>query len=101
MVIFSVANYNKTKLSLATIFYVSISKSVIILKFWEDDEEIRIGGRAGMVPPQEESEDGDRVSFPRWGKRNVVSFHFTELVLEITVLKMLPFFIERWTKRRC
>jgi len=63
---------------------------VIILKFWEDDEEIRIGGRAGMVPPQEESEDGDRVSFPRWGKRNVVSFHFTELVLEITVLEMLP-----------
>ena len=43
-----------------------------------------------MVPPQEESEDGDRVSFPRWGKRNVVSFHFTELVLEITVLEMLP-----------
>ncbi len=36
-----------------------------------------------MVPPLEESEDGDRVSFPRWGKRNVVSFHFTELVLEI------------------
>ena len=30
-----------------------------------------------------ESEDGDRVSFPRWGKRNVVSHHFTELVLEI------------------
>ncbi len=23
--------------------------------------------------------NGDRVSFPRWGKRNVVSFHFTEL----------------------
>ena len=42
-----------------------------------------------MVPPQEESEDGDRVSFPRWGKRNVVSHHFTELVLEITVLEML------------
>jgi len=54
------------------------SISVIILEFWEDDGEIRIGGRAGMVPPQEESEDGDRVSFPRWGKRNVVSHHFTE-----------------------
>ena len=27
-----------------------------------------------------ESEDGERVSFPRWGKRNVISFHFTELV---------------------
>jgi len=32
--------------------------------------------------------NGDRVSFPRWGKRNVVSHHFTELVLEITVLEM-------------
>jgi len=27
---------------------------------------------------------------PRWGKRNVVSFHFTELVLEITEMAMLP-----------
>ena len=33
--------------------------------------------------------NGDRVSFPRWGKRNVVSHHFTELVLEITKIKML------------
>jgi len=33
-----------------------------------------------MVPPLEENEDGDRVSFPRWGKRNVVSHHFTELI---------------------
>ena len=41
-----------------------------------------------MVPPLEESEDGDRVSFPRWGKRNVISFHFTELK-KITVLEML------------
>ncbi len=41
-----------------------------------------------MVPPLEESEDGDRVSFPRWGKRNGVSFHFTELVLEITEMDM-------------
>jgi hypothetical protein len=38
---------------------------------------------------RDESEDGDRVSFPRWGKRNVVSHHFTELVLNITVLEML------------
>jgi len=55
-------------------------------EFWEDDGEIRIGGRAGMVHlPHEgdESEDGDRVSFPRWGKRNVVSYHFTELFLGI------------------
>ena len=35
-----------------------------------------------------ESEDGDRVSFPRWGKRNVVSHHFTELILEITELDL-------------
>jgi hypothetical protein len=44
-----------------------------------------------MVPPLEESEDGNRASFPRWGKRSVISYHFTELVLEITVLEMLPF----------
>jgi hypothetical protein len=37
----------------------------------------------------DESKDGDRVSFPRWGKRNVVSFHFFELVLEITEAKNL------------
>ncbi len=36
----------------------------------------------------DESEDRDRVTFPRWGKRNVVSFHFTELVLEITEIEM-------------
>jgi hypothetical protein len=47
------------------------------------------GGRAGMVPPLEESEDGNRASFPRWGKRSVISYHFTELLLEITVLGML------------
>ncbi len=41
-----------------------------------------------MVPPLEESEDGDRVSFPRWGKRNVFSSHFTELDLKITEMKM-------------
>ena len=35
----------------------------------------------------DESEDGDRVSFPRWGKRNVVSHHFTELVLDITEMR--------------
>ena len=32
-----------------------------------------------------------RVSFPRWGKRNVVSFHFTELILYIMVLEMHTF----------
>ncbi|GAF79421.1 unnamed protein product [marine sediment metagenome] len=62
---------------------MSISISVIYLEFWEDDGEIRIGGRAGMVHllKEDESEDGDRVSFPRWGKRSVISNHFTELVL--------------------
>ena len=39
---------------------------------------------------EDESEDGDRVSFPRWGKRNVVSHHFTEPILLITFLEMLP-----------
>ena len=59
---------------------------MISLEFWEDDGEIRIGGRAGMVhfPHREmRARNGDRVSFPRWGKRNVVSHHFTELILEI------------------
>ncbi len=37
-----------------------------------------------MVPPLEESEDGNRASFHRWGKRSVISNHFTELVFEIT-----------------
>ena len=80
----------------------SISKIVIFLRFWEDDEEIRIGGRAGMVhltPKEEdESEDGDRVSFPRWGKRDVVSRHFTEPTLEITILEILPQTIELMEK---
>jgi hypothetical protein len=43
-----------------------------------------------MVPPLEESEDGNRASFPRWGKRSVISNHFTELILEITELETLP-----------
>ncbi len=41
-----------------------------------------------MVPPLEESEDGNRASFPRWGKRSVISNHFTELVLKITEMEM-------------
>ena len=43
-----------------------------------------------MVPPLEESEDGNRASFPRWGKRSVISSHFTELILCITEMEMLP-----------
>ncbi len=35
-----------------------------------------------MVPPLEESEDGDRASFSRWEKRSVISDHFAELVLD-------------------
>ena len=42
-----------------------------------------------MVPPLEESEDGNRASFSRWEKRSVISSHFTELVLEITEVGML------------
>ena len=42
-----------------------------------------------MVPPLEESEDGDRASFSRWEKRSVISYHFTELVLDITEMDML------------
>ncbi len=36
--------------------------------------------------------NGDRVSFPRWGKRNVVSHHFTELILEIMGGRVLRIF---------
>jgi len=42
-----------------------------------------------MVPPLEESEDGNRASFSRWEKRSVISYHFSELVLEITETVML------------
>ncbi|MCJ7580415.1 MAG: hypothetical protein MUP98_07755 [Candidatus Aminicenantes bacterium] len=42
-----------------------------------------------MVPLLEESEDGNRASFHRWGKRSVISDHFTELVLEITEMGMI------------
>ena len=42
-----------------------------------------------MVPPLEENEDGDRASFSRWGKRSVISYHFTELVLKSRLLKFL------------
>ncbi len=42
-----------------------------------------------MVPPLEESEDGDRASFSRWEKRSVISYHFTELVLKIMGLEMV------------
>jgi len=45
--------------------------------------------RAWFISPLgNESEDGDRVSFPRWGKRNVISNHFTELYLEIMETRM-------------
>jgi hypothetical protein len=57
------------------------------------------GGRAGMVHffLRNESEDGNRASFPRWGKRSVISYHFTELVLEITVLEMHTSLTRIWT----
>ena len=43
-----------------------------------------------MVPPLEESEDGDRASFSRWEKRSVISNHYTELDLEIMEREMFP-----------
>ncbi len=46
----------------------------------------------------DESEDGDRVSFTRWGKRNVVSHHFAELLLLI-IQKEQFFFYLRPKKR--
>jgi len=42
-----------------------------------------------MVPPLEESEDGNRASFSRWEKRSVISNHLTELDLKITEIEML------------
>ena len=47
--------------------------------------------RAWFISPFGEmrARNGDRVSFPRWGKRNVVSHHFTELILNITEIEML------------
>jgi hypothetical protein len=47
-----------------------------------------------MVPLQEESEDGNRASFPRWGKRSVISSHFTELFL--MGLFAVSFKLELW-----
>ena len=44
-----------------------------------------------MVPPLEESEDGNRASFSRWEKRSVISNHFPELNLEITEMEILTF----------
>ena len=41
-----------------------------------------------MVPPLEESEEGDRASFSRWEKRSVISNHFTKLFLEIMEIGM-------------
>ncbi len=38
---------------------------------------------------EDESEERNRASFPRWGKLRVISCHFTELILHITELEML------------
>ncbi len=46
--------------------------------------------RAWFISPWgNEREDGDRVSFPRWGKRNVISSHFTKL-FKIMLQRILP-----------
>ena len=42
-----------------------------------------------MDPPLEESEERNRASFPRWGKLRVISYHFTELVLNIMEIRTL------------
>jgi len=46
---------------------------VIILKFWEDDEEIRIGGRAGMVP--QDNNSSGLSSVQQWSVYNISSFY--------------------------
>ncbi len=51
--------------------------------------------RAWFISPYGEmrARNRDRVSFPSLGtggKRNMVSHHFTELVLEIAEIEMLP-----------
>ncbi len=43
----------------------------------------RTSGHGSSPMVGDESEDGDRASFPRWGKRSVISNHFTELALGI------------------
>jgi len=44
--------------------------------------------RAWFISPWgNEREDGDRVSFPRWGKRNVISNHLPELVFHYWILR--------------
>jgi len=53
-----------------------------------------------MVPPLEESEDGNRASFPRWGKRSVISSHFTELFLEIMEMGMFALSLNLLTIQR-
>jgi len=61
-----------------------MSSGKMIEKSVSEDERAWFIFREG-----DESEDGDRVSFPRWGKRNVVSHHFTERILEITKIEIL------------
>jgi hypothetical protein len=40
----------------------SLFNSVMLKEFWEDDGEIRIGGRAGMVPfPRGKGERGTEI----------------------------------------
>ncbi len=39
---------------------------------------------------EDESEERNRASFPRWGKLRVISYHFTELILGIMEMGILP-----------
>ena len=60
------------------------------LEFWEDDGEIRMEDeRAWFISREgDESEERNRASFSRWEKLRVISHHFTELLLHITVIEM-------------
>ena len=41
----------------------------------------------------DESEERNRASFSRWEKLRVISYHFTELILQITKIRMHKFFV--------
>ena len=50
---------------------------------------VRWEGSSTKMEQGEPEIERNQVSFPRWGKRNVVSFRFTELFLKITEIRML------------
>jgi len=48
----------------------------------------RTSGHGSSTSWEMRARNGDRVSFPRWGKRNVISNHFAELILQIMEMEM-------------